>query len=1062
MRCLSLIAVRVALTRWVLGCFVVLPWTTFGAAGRLDFQRDVRPVLAEHCFACHGQDEGKRKGKLRLDLREGAVADLGGHAAVVPGKPEASTLVQRIFSADSEERMPPTDVHRPLTEPQKNVLRQWVVEGAGYQGHWAFQKVVRPPLPEPRRRGWARHPVDRFILARLETEGLAPSAEAEPETWLRRVSLDLVGLAPTPREIDRFVADVGARGEIAYEAAVDGLLGSPRFGERQAQEWLDLARYADTHGFNNDTTRTMWRWRDWVIEAFNGGLPYDRFLTEQLAGDLLPDAGLDQRIATGFGRNHVVNSEGGIIDEEYRVEYVADRVRTLGMAWMGLTLECSRCHDHKYDPISQRDYYRLFAFFNNVAEVGEDGRIGNAAPILLAPTRPQQERLGSLEIAIARETGWLENAVDVSGTGAERTLGRGSLRGGVPVSTDRGLSDAWDRLAQPPTVPPPSDPVFALSTESRPFGHADARFDAVLSLTGQTNVVLPVKPAIFSSAQPWTLTTWLWWDGGEAPILSTMDMLTDPSAGSSGRGAEVRIREGGRVEVRLAEFWPAYSIQLETEETLEPRQWRHVTVSYDGSGKGVGVRVLLEGWPVDVVLRRDGLPGKNASGHAPRLGATIAKHPEVFRGRLAGFRLYSRVVEPGLIAPWVEQQAARCLTSDIEPEGVSPVLARSLAYRTFSRDYALHWAERERLREEKLAVLREAPQTMVMAELPKPRQAHVLKRGQYAALGDAVDPGVPDAMGVDWPSGAPRNRLGLARWLTLPEHPLTSRVVVNRVWAQLFGTGLVKTVEDFGVQGEFPSHPELLDWMAREFVDSGWDLKRLFRGVVLSATYRQTSGMTPLLRERDPENRWLARGPRVRLPAEVIRDQALAAAGLLKEQLGGPSVFPVQPESLYQGVVVAADYPGTKWVTSEGGDRYRRSLYTFWKRTVPHPVMTTFDAPDREFCSARRLPTNTPLQALALMNEPTFVEAGARLGARARQEGGATESGRLAYLFRLATGRQPEAREVESLGRTLASLTTQLGHRTDGGTRTPAEATEAAWAALGSLVLNLDETITKN
>jgi len=1026
--------------------------TAIGADVRLDFQRDVRPVLAEHCFSCHGQDDAKRKAKLRLDTREGATADLGGHAAVVPGKPEASTLVHRIQSTDPEERMPPMDAHRPLSDAQQETLRRWVAEGAPYQGHWAFQKVARPRIPLTRDSRWGRHPVDHFILMRLEAEGHRPSAEARPEIWLRRASLDLVGLPPTPSEIDQFMTDVTARGEHAYESKVDEWLASPHFGERQAQEWLDVARFADTHGFNNDTTRTMWRWRDWVIESFNSGIPYDRFLTEQLAGDLLPNASLDQRIATGFGRNHVVNSEGGIIDEEYRVEYVADRVRTLGMAWMGLTLECSRCHDHKYDPIPQRDYYRLFAFFNNVAEFGEDGRIGNAAPILLAPTREQQQKLQRLEDEIDCETRKLEALLGSSAV----------LPDPNPGATDSRFLEAWERLAQQPVVTPPPDPAFALSTESQPPGLANTQFDAVVPLAGVTNLVLPVKPAVFSAAQPWTLTTWVSWAGGEAPILSSMDHFVDPSAGGSGRGAEVRINAEGQVEVRLAEFWPAYAIQLMTIEKLQPSQWRHVTVSYDGGTKASGVRVLLEGRPVEAVMRRDGLTGKSGASHAPRLGATIAKVPELFHGDLGGFRLYSNVVASSLIAPWVENQAARKLASDRTRIDLPPAFARDLAMRSGDAEYAARWEARERLRSERLALLREAPQTMVMEDLPQPRQSHVLKRGHYAALGEPVEPGVPEAIGVGWPAGAPLNRLGLARWLTLPEHPLTSRVVVNRLWAQLFGTGLVKTVEDLGVQGEFPSHPELLDWLARELVETGWDLKRLMRGLVLSSTYRQSSETPPALRERDPENRWLGRGPRSRLPAEVIRDQALAISGLLKEQVGGPSVFPVQPESLYQGVVVAADYPGTKWTPSEGGDRYRRSLYTFWKRTVPHPVMTTFDAPDREFCSARRLPTNTPLQALALMNETTFVEAGARLGARARSEGGGTEAERLAYAFRLGTGRKPEAREVEALEHTFAKLYSQFSSAPDAGDQARAKATDAAWAAVGSLILNLDETISKN
>jgi mono/diheme cytochrome c family protein len=1016
------------------------------AATMVDFQREVRPVLAAHCFPCHGPDAGRRKGNLRLDTREGAVADLGGRAAVVPGDTARSVLVSRLRSTDPEERMPPPESHRRPSPAEMELLERWVRAGAGYDRHWAFRPAVRAlPAGSKRHPDWARRPVDRFVLARLEAEGLEPSPEAGPATWLRRASLDLVGLPPTPAESVAFAERVASAGEGAYAEAVDRLLASPRYGERQAQEWLDVARFADTHGFNNDTTRTMWRWRDWVIDAFNDGMRYDRFLTEQLAGDLLPNPTLEQRIATGFGRNHVVNSEGGIIDEEYRVEYVADRVRTLGMAWLGMTLECSRCHDHKYDPITQRDYYRLFAFFNQIDEVGEDGRIGNAAPLVVAPTRVQQERLAVLEAAIAEESAAL------AALGTNRRPERAEV-----AATLR-------RRAEVPWVPAPADPLFAASTESRPAGAADRFFDAVLEPGGRTNLVLPVKPAQFSAAQAWTFATWVRWEGGAGPLLSTMDYLTDPSAGGYGRGAEVRLTGDGAVEVRVAEFWPAYALRLESGERLRPGVWRHVAVSYDGGTKAAGVRIHLDGRETDVVLHRDGLTGKSGAAHGPLVGSTSAREPEVFRGQLGALRLYGRVLEPEALAAWVEDRALRCLASGDVAHAVSEDLSESLGWRVVDGDYAGHWAARERWRAERRGLLREAPQTMVMAERSgEPRATYVLRRGHYAARGEVVEAGVPEAFGVPWPEGAPRNRLGLARWLTHSEHPLTARVVVNRVWAQLFGTGLVKTVEDFGIQGEHPSHPELLDWLAREFVDSGWDFKGLLREVVLSATYRQDSAVTAELRERDPANRLWARGPRVRLPAEVIRDQALDLAGLLRHRLGGPSVFPPQPETLYQGVVVAADYPGTRWAPSAGEDRYRRSLYTFWKRTVPHPVMTTFDAPDREFCTARRLPTNTPLQALALLNEPTFVEAAAGLGRRVRRDAGPGDAERLNFLFRLATGRTPEPGESEALRRTLSRLRAQAGVAAEAG-GAGAEPDEAGiWAELGSLALNLDETITKD
>lgn len=1038
-----------ALTAVVLG-LLLSHHAGFGAARPVDFNRDVRPILSENCFHCHGQDANHRKAKLRLDVAPSGAAvpdkraEGVGNAAITPGRPEASTLVQRIVSTDPEEQMPPPGSHRSLTASQRALLERWIAEGAIYDRHWAFKPVVRPALPDVREAGWVRQPWDAFVLARLETEGLRPSREASPMTWLRRVSFDLTGLSPTPEEATRFEHEVARDGEEAYVRAVERLSSSPAFGERQAQEWLDVARFADTHGFNNDTTRTMWRWRDWVIEAFNQGMPYDRFLTEQLAGDLLPTPTSEQRIATGFGRNHVVNSEGGIIDEEYRVEYVADRVRTLGMAWLGLTLECSRCHDHKFDPVTQRDYYRLFAFFNNLAEYGEDGRIGNAAPILAAPTFEQQRRIAALD----REIESTSNALRQSRRPSSRTF-----------EATRG------QLMARPRVPAPDDASFVLSGDSKPAGQPASDWESVLEFADPTERVLEVKPAVFSAAQPWTLAAWVRWSGGEMPILSSMDLFVDPSAGGSGRGAEVRINAKGQIEARLAEFWPAYAIAVVSEASLTSNAWHHVVVSYDASTKAAGVRLGLEGRSADGVIRRDGLTGKSVSPHSPRLGSTIAKAPEHARGAVAGLRLYARVLEADTLAAWIEDQWLRGSRSRPGEAFGTREESDALVWRAASASYAALWNRREQLRQERQALLRAAPQTMVMAERETPRTTYFLRRGRYDAREGEVDAGVPEELLGRWPAGAPRNRLGLARWLTQPDQPLTSRVVVNRFWAQLFGTGLVKTVEDFGVQGEAPSHPELLDWLARDFVDSGWDVKRWFRMVVLSATYRQDSTVPAELRERDPANRLLARGPRVRLPAEVIRDHALAIAGLLETKVGGPSVFPVQPESLYTGVVVAADYPGTKWVTSEGADRYRRSLYTFWKRTVPHPVMTTFDAPDREVCTARRLPTNTPLQALALMNEPAFVEAGRRLGLRAWLEGGALDEDRLVRLFLLATARVPEARERQALERTLNRLRDGFAADPDGVRallRRNGTATEAAWAALGGLVLNLDESITKN
>ncbi len=1026
------------------------------AAAGPDFNREIRPILSENCFACHGQDPVRREGKLRLDEREGAVAVRDGIAAVVPGRPDESELLRRLASTDATEVMPPPEAHKSVTPAQREVLRAWIAAGAPYARHWAFVPPQREPLPAVRQAAWPRQPLDRFVLARLEAENLAPAPEAAPTTWLRRAALDLTGLPPTPAELDAFAADVRVRGEAAYAAAADRLLASPHYGERQAIEWLDAARYADTHGFNNDSTRTMWRWRDWVIEAFNANLPYDRFIAEQLAGDLLPQPTLEQRIATGFGRNHVINSEGGIIDEEYRVEYVADRVRTLSTAWLGLTMECARCHDHKFDPIAQRDYYQLAAFFNNVPEFGEDGRVANAVPMIPAPTRAQQQALRELETEAAAAAkaidalaaGWTwsnASAAALPALAAEARARAAALNGCALLETERSGPGLVDEVWRPAADAP----------APRVEGSA-------LDFAGKAGA---------------TVAFWLRPEAGnpsDVPLLSALNHVGSPADSQYGKGRELRLIEG-ELELRLSERYPVYAVVVRSVGAqIRPDEWRHVAVAYAGGKAAAAVRMFVDGREIGTRVLHDGLPGE-----PPRrdflVGADNAPDGRRWRGAfddLTGFAraLAADEIHAQFAAAALPYAAARRADGTARERelgwlrdallGAEPTGAAALARRT-------------RVAGELLALQRSLPTAMVMAEMATPRPARVLGRGQYDGPGEAVDAGVPERLLAPWPAGAPRNRLGLAQWLTQPDHPLTARVVVNRFWAQLFGTGLVKTLEDFGSQSEWPSHPGLLDYLATDFVGGRWDVKRWLRTVVLSATYRQSSAVSPPLAARDPENRLLARGPRVRLPAELIRDQALAVSGLLVPTIGGPSVFPYQPEKLYDGIVVGANYPGTKWVESQGGDRYRRSLYTFWKRTVPHPAMTTFDAPDREFCTVRRARTNTPLQALALWNEPGYFEAARRLGVRLLQADGADDAAKAEWGFRTATGRSPRPEETAVLVRTWETLRRDYAANPDDAAKllqvgaAPPEPgiplpEQAAAAAVASMLLSLDETITKN
>jgi hypothetical protein len=1017
-------------------------------SNKVDFNRDIRPILSENCFYCHGQDATHREAKLRLDERESVIAQRDDHVVISPGKPEESELIFRLLSKDEEEQMPPPTSNKHVTPEQTDIIRRWIAEGGVYEKHWAFVPPVRAPLPKVAAAKWPRTPIDHFILARLEKEKLAPSRAAAPETWLRRVSFDLVGLPPTPAELDAFAADAKKRGEPAYAAAVDRLLASPHFGERQAIEWMDAARYADTHGFNNDSSRTMWRWRDWVIEAFNNNLPYDHFITEQIAGDLLPKPTLEQRIATGFARNHVINSEGGIIDEEYRVEYVADRVRTLSTAWLGLTMECAKCHDHKFDPIKQKDFYQLFAFFNNIPEHGEDGRVANAVPMIPAPTRDQQTALA-------------DHARQLAALDAPLTTARNAWRW-QPSDHARvtALATAARTLAD-------ATPGVALLEASATSAPSDG-WRADLEKPAPT---IPSAQLEFIAKTGLTLAFWLKPDAENAhdvALFSNLNHIGNPADSQYGKGREVRLIDG-EIEVTFSDRLPVYALILRTDGAkIRADEWRHVAIVYAGGKKAANLRLFVDGRELATRVIYDG-----AISEQPRkdflVGADNAKDSPRFHGALDDVRSFPNALDSAAVRA---RFAATALPRALAKIATTPATATELE-RTWLRDALLPSPQRDSLWETQLALERSLPTAMVMQELPQPRPTFILNRGNYDAPGEAVTPGVPEALIAPWPAGAPRNRLGLAQWLTQPTHPLTARVVVNRFWAQLFGTGIVKTLEDFGSQSEWPSHPEVLDLLARDFIDGGWNVKALFKTIVLSATYRQDSATTPALVARDPENRLLAHGPRVRLPAELIRDQALAVSGLLSPHLGGPSVYPYQPEKLYEGIVVDAPYPSTKWGVSTGEELHRRSLYTFWKRTVPHPAMITFDAPDREFCTVRRARTNTPLQALTLWNEPGFLEAARQLGTRMLREGGADDSARVAFAFRLATGRRPQPSETRVLTTTLARMRTdftangsdayafvKIGASPMDALLPPAEL--AAATSVASMILSLDETITKN
>lgn len=1010
----------------------MLPWAA-AAEPEVSFNRDVRPILSDKCFACHGQDSHKRQADLRLDVPPDPAAKI-----IVAHQPKESSLVARIDSVDQDEVMPPPKSHKQLSAEEKQILKRWIEQGAQYEKHWAFIPPVKPTIPE------GQAPIDYLIHKVLNAQGLDFAPEAAPEIWLRRVTLDLTGLPPTEQELDDFLRLREQHGAPAYAVQVDRLLASPRYGERMAQEWLDVARYADTHGFNNDAAREMWRWRDWVIDAFNANMPYDQFITEQLAGDLLPKPTLDQRIATGFCRNHVINSEGGIIEEEYRVEYVADRVRTMSTAWLGLTMECARCHDHKFDPLPQRDYYSLFAFFNNVPEHGEDGRIANAVPMIPAPTREQQRELAEMKAEIDKLDQQIEAHLAAESRKFEVGLDPVTHD---PVDPPKATTATPSNPEEKPKtlateLPNVEVPVPTLTMECETAEPVDKIFkflnrppkvvDGVRSKgwrLGPESIV-EIAAGQINFGKRGTIALRLNPDvdcPNDVALLSSVNYIGNAAAQGFAKGHEIRL-VNGEIEIRSNDTFPAYAIRLRTEGArLRSAEWHHLVVVMGGTKKAIKIQVYVDGEPKLIHTSYDGLSGDSISPSAVyNLGAERTAGAPAYRGRIDQLQFYPSELQPNQVLALFQGPQ-----DQVEPDEVYDKLVE----------------KRNPLWIEYIRKFRSLPTTMVMQELPEPRPTYVLKRGAYDAYGEQVTPSVPKLLEASWPADAPPNRLGVAKWLTHNDHPLTARVTVNRIWAQLFGTGIVKTLEDFGSQGEYPSHPELLDWLARELIESGWNVKQLMRTIVLSKTYRQSSRASSELYGRDPENRWLARAPRLRLSAEMLRDQALALSGLLKERLGGPSVYPYQPEGLYNGLVVAADYPGTSWPTSQGDDRYRRTMYTFIKRTVPHPLMQTFDAPDREFCTARRVRTNTPLQALVLMNEPGFYEAAQELGKRIVSEGGQNDQQRIAWAFRHVTARQPRADEQNEL-----QAAWQKARELDAKT---------ADTMLASILLNLDETVSR-
>lgn len=1025
--------------------------------GSIDFGRDIRPILSDNCFACHGPDKDKRKAGLRLDVKAEAMRKLdSGEVAIVPGDPEKSRLLRVIaLPSDDDDHMPPARTGKKLTAGQIELLRRWIRDGAAWAEHWAYVAPERPAVPEVKHRKWPRGEVDRFVLAELEARGLKPNLEADRYALIRRVTLDLTGLPPTVAEVDDFVADTSTN---AYEKVVARLLASPRFGERLALAWLDQARYADTSGYHFDGFRQMHLWRDWVIAAFNDNKPFDQFTIEQLAGDLLPDATIDQKIATGFHRNVMTNDEGGADPDEYLAKYVVDRVNTTAQVWLGTTLGCAECHDHKYDPITTREFYQLYAFFHNVPEKGLDGtRVRNPAPVLRVPSPDQGSRLLRLldQIPAAEKTVADREAELPKAQAAWEEEQRKAEQ---PELALPGLVRAW-------TFDDSADAGGSGVATNRAAG----KLGQALALTGGTNGAVAMGQAVsFDATNAFSYGAWVKLAGRTGAVLSKMD------EGPGYRGFDLLINDT-KAEVHLVDRFPDHALKVVTKDPLPTNAWVHLMVTYDGSNKAGGLRIFVDGKNRALDVSVDKLASSSSiRAKAPLLiGARLGAFP--FSGWIDEVRFYDRRLKSEEVAKLFADAALRIarLPADRRSEEQAADL------RSYFREHAAtaFLAARERLaalRKDKDDLLAQIPDTMVMEELEKPRDTFVLTRGNFQSKGDRVGPGTP-ACWPPLPAGPVTNRLSLARWLVSTNQPLTARVTVNRYWAMLFGTGLVKTANDFGSQGERPSHPALLDWLACEFMQpssqgvagrlQAWDVKHLLGLLVTSATYRQSAVVTPEKLERDPYNRLLTRGPRVRLDAELVRDNALAISGLLNPRIGGPSVKPYQPPGIWDGT----DH---KYEQSHGPELYRRGMYVFWKRAAHYPSFQAFDAPSRETCTVQRPRTSTPLQALVVMNDPVYVEAARALAARVLREHPRDRERQVALAFRLALARPPDRKELAVLVRTFEEQRANFARDRRaveqwlavGESPRPAgvDAVElAAMTGVANVVLNLNETLTR-
>lgn len=1057
--------------------FVLGIFSTSYAQDKISYQKHIKPILAENCFACHGTDAEAREAGLRLDVRQDAI-DAG---AIEPNEPDFSSLVERIFETDEDFVMPPSHTNKRLSDEDKELLKRWVAEGAEYQKHWSLIAPSRAELPEVKNKEWVRNPIDQFILARLEQEGLSPAAAADPRTLFRRLNLDILGLPPKTDEIEQFVADYQKDSEAAMSSWIDKLMERPGWGEHRGRYWLDAARYADTHGMHFDNYREMYPYRDWVIRAFNANQPFDQFTVEQLAGDLLENPTTSQLVATGFQRCNMTTNEGGTIDEENLAIYAADRVQTFGWVYLGMTTNCAQCHDHKFDPISTKDYYSLAAFFRNTTQKAKDGNSKDGlGPVIRVPAKEDKTRWDELPSEIAAATKQRKQLRNAAKPNYENWLANVELETIGPMPTDGlmlhlPLNEGTGNEVKSKIY---SDQKNADGTQNASIeesfkASSDLKWnkDGVIGpalLTNQGTTIDLGDYGDFAIDQPYSVGCWVKPSNRNAGAIVGRMINNNPY-----RGWDV-WQNGTEYAAHLIDTWTGNAVKVATVgNRVKQGKWQHVLVTWDGSGTPDGLKIYVDGVQAETRFEANTIKkDANTKTTTPLLIGGRSAGTSPFVGYVQDFVLYQRKLDSHEITNIANLGPLRMALETPAEKRTKEINNILFEHYLLNHDAAYLDAEKklEQLKNEKEAIQNRSPITHVQVEKDSKPMTNILMRGAYDKPGEEVIAAPPEAF-HDMPEGAPANRLGLARWVVDPDNPLTTRVTVNRFWQQLFGQGIVATTEDFGVMGTPPSNQELLDWMAVEFRESGWDVKKFFKMLLMSSTYRQATTITPEKLEKDRDNSLLSRGPRFRMDAEMVRDYALSACGLINRDMYGPSSKPYQPNNMWN-IVGLPGGDTRNYVQDKGDDIYRRSLYTFWKRMSPPPNLEAFNAPNREVCTVRRERTNTPLQALVTLNDPQFFEAARMLAENALRNGDGDQAKTLGYIAEKTLCRPLKQQEVEIIAENLDLYTAHYKSNVDDAkklisvgdskvdeTLDPAQL--AAYTMICNQVLNLDEVLNK-